>query len=555
MATKAAPAPKAKAAPKDDIDAEIAAQLGEIESGDVDADEENPDEITEEDAVEDDAEAPEEAVEDGETEEDEVEEEAEPEAAIPAPEEDGAEDEPAPAKPAPKAAKAAKAPEAAPAKAKPTKAPKAAPAPEPEEAPAVEAPAAKPAKGKTGPKAPPAKAVANAKADAEATPAAKAVKNAKAKPTQAAKEIAEKVEEPVAEVVEPAPVPEADENGNYDPLRIYTVPFHAISVPKARRQRDESDYTAEAVKDLADDIAKVGLLNPIILAPSAKGGKFTLEAGERRLRAMESLNWPGATAQIMPSPDKATSVLRGLSENFQRKQIDAISEAKYLKGLIDGKVFESVAALAKACGYDAGGVTKKLTLLTLDGETQEQIRSGALAASAGYVIAAQAKKAEVAAAKAKEDAKAKAKESAKTTKPTAAPEEVEEEAEEAGEEAAEEVKEAAKGGKKTVATEEAKKAGRPLKHLSMKDIASPAVPLSDAVDLRVVRQPDETYDLEVRIQVGLGKAEKFSAETFNIEKALADAAKTEFGAMKKKIGVGIESMLRIFTAKKPKADK
>lgn len=543
MATKAAPAPKAKAAPKDDIDAEIAAQLGEIESGDVDADEENPDEITEEDSA-DDAEAPEEAVEDGETEEDEVEDE--PEAAIPAPEEDGAEDEPAPAKPAPKAAKAApaaKAPEAAPAKAKPAKAP------------AVEAPAAKPAKGKTGPKAPPAKAVENAKADAAATPAAKAVKNAKSKPTQAAKEIAEKVEEPVTEVVEPAPVPEADENGNYDPLRIYTVPFHAISVPKARRQRDESDYTAEAVKSLADDIAKVGLLNPIILAPSAKGGKFTLEAGERRLRAMESLNWPGATAQIMPSPDKATSVLRGLSENFQRKQIDAISEAKYLKGLIDGKVFESVAALAKACGYDAGGVTKKLTLLTLDGETQEQIRSGALAASAGYVIAAQAKKAEAAAAKAKEDAKAKAKESAKTTKPTAAPEEVEEEAEEAGEEAAEEVKEAAKGGKKTVATEEAKKAGRPLKHLSMKDIASPAVPLSDAVDLRVVRQPDETFDLEVRIQVGLGKAEKFSAETFNIEKALADAAKTEFGAMKKKIGVGIESMLRIFTAKKPKADK
>lgn len=64
----------------------------------------------------------------------------------------------------------------------------------------------------------------------------------------------------------------------------HSVPISEITIA-ANRQR--KDFDPEALTDLANSISSVGLLHPIVLRETSEG--FILVAGERRLRALETL--------------------------------------------------------------------------------------------------------------------------------------------------------------------------------------------------------------------------------------------------------------------------
>jgi N6-adenosine-specific RNA methylase IME4 len=96
------------------------------------------------------------------------------------------------------------------------------------------------------------------------------------------------------------------------------MPIASIKVGK-RHRRDLGDVDA-----LAGSIADVGLLHPIVVTPDG-----TLIAGERRLRACESLGWASAPIRVV----ELDQIARGeLAENAIRKdflpsEIDAIRRA------------------------------------------------------------------------------------------------------------------------------------------------------------------------------------------------------------------------------------
>lgn len=79
----------------------------------------------------------------------------------------------------------------------------------------------------------------------------------------------------------------------------HAVPFSEITIA-ANRQR--KDFDPEALTDLANSISSIGLLHPIVLRETDAG--FVLVAGERRLRALETL-W------MMGSPIRHNGTLYG----------------------------------------------------------------------------------------------------------------------------------------------------------------------------------------------------------------------------------------------------
>jgi N6-adenosine-specific RNA methylase IME4 len=98
----------------------------------------------------------------------------------------------------------------------------------------------------------------------------------------------------------------------------HTLPIADIRIG-SRHRRDLGD-----IASLAATIAEVGLLHPIVVRPDG-----TLIAGERRLRACQSLSWESVPVTIV---DLANIVRGELAENAARKdflpsEIDAIRRA------------------------------------------------------------------------------------------------------------------------------------------------------------------------------------------------------------------------------------
>lgn len=77
-------------------------------------------------------------------------------------------------------------------------------------------------------------------------------------------------------------------------------------------------FSKDEIKELAESISKVGLLQPISVRPV--GDRFQLIAGERRFRAHQHLEKPTIEA-IVISVDEAESATLALAENIERQDL------------------------------------------------------------------------------------------------------------------------------------------------------------------------------------------------------------------------------------------
>lgn len=64
--------------------------------------------------------------------------------------------------------------------------------------------------------------------------------------------------------------------------QVHLVPLDLIDVHEQIRK----EFKQEGLEDLAKDVAARGMLQPVLLNPDPTTGRFTLIAGERRLRAI-----------------------------------------------------------------------------------------------------------------------------------------------------------------------------------------------------------------------------------------------------------------------------
>lgn len=125
-------------------------------------------------------------------------------------------------------------------------------------------------------------------------------------------------------------------------------------------------FEAESLAELAESIRAEGLLQPVVVRP-VEGG-YELIAGERRLRACQSLKLKRIPARIIEASEASSAVL-SLIENLQREDLNPIEEAMGYASLI--RDFElTQEAVAERVGRGRPTVANALRLLQLPREIQ-----------------------------------------------------------------------------------------------------------------------------------------------------------------------------------------
>ena len=156
---------------------------------------------------------------------------------------------------------------------------------------------------------------------------------------------------------------------------IETIPLSKL-VPSPRNVRKHTDPAADA--ELKASIAACGLLQNLVVRPAVKG-KFEVEAGERRRRAMLGLVDDKALPRNHPVTclvlDKAdSSCAASLAENFHRLAMNPADEAEAFAALIDGGA--SIEEVARRFGLTLRFVEGRLRLSQLAQAVFEALGKG-----------------------------------------------------------------------------------------------------------------------------------------------------------------------------------
>ncbi len=164
----------------------------------------------------------------------------------------------------------------------------------------------------------------------------------------------------------PAPAPDPVRDGE-----IRDLPVEQI-VPNRRQPR--TDFDDKSLRSLADSISQAGLMQPILVRPTATG--FELVAGERRWRAAKLLGLPVIPAIIRPLDDQRAAEL-ALIENIQREDLNPMERAVALRRLATDFSMTHQ-QIADKVGLDRASVSNLLRLSDLDSQTAELVRAGKL---------------------------------------------------------------------------------------------------------------------------------------------------------------------------------
>jgi len=132
------------------------------------------------------------------------------------------------------------------------------------------------------------------------------------------------------------------------------------------------------VVDLAKDIEKEGLIQPIVVSPTTEypGYKYLLIAGYRRYTAHEVLKLPKIRAVVREGLDAQTAQFINLKENVLRKDLNVLQEANAIRRLHAFGLTED--DVAQQLGMSRGWVQVRFMLLELNEDLQRLAGQGIL---------------------------------------------------------------------------------------------------------------------------------------------------------------------------------
>jgi ParB family transcriptional regulator, chromosome partitioning protein len=126
--------------------------------------------------------------------------------------------------------------------------------------------------------------------------------------------------------------------------------------------------------ELADSLREHGLVQPIVVR--ARGDRYQLIAGQRRLAAARKLGWERVPARVLEVDDRQMAEI-AIVENLQRRDLDALEKAASFKQYLAtwGCTQEE---LAKRLSIDRSHVANLIRLLELPDSVQRKLREGKL---------------------------------------------------------------------------------------------------------------------------------------------------------------------------------
>ena len=143
------------------------------------------------------------------------------------------------------------------------------------------------------------------------------------------------------------------------------------------RNQPRKEFDEGALNELADSIARHGLIQPIVVRPTTDG-RYMIIAGERRWRACRIAGVSDVPVMIKDTDDRTLMEL-ALIENLQREDLNAVEEALGYRALIDE--FElTQEEVATRMGKSRSAVTNALRLLSLNADELEALRQGKITA-------------------------------------------------------------------------------------------------------------------------------------------------------------------------------
>ena len=166
----------------------------------------------------------------------------------------------------------------------------------------------------------------------------------------------------------PSPTPvEAAFQGD----RVLELDPHRI---KPNPKQPRTQFNEEALQELADSIARDGVVEPIIVRRIE--GEYQLVSGERRVRA-SILAGVASIPAIVRAVDDADMLKFGLIENIQREDLNAIELARGYEMLM-----REFGWTQEQCAEEVGKkrvtVTNTLRLLNLPADVQQAVIDGAI---------------------------------------------------------------------------------------------------------------------------------------------------------------------------------
>lgn len=157
------------------------------------------------------------------------------------------------------------------------------------------------------------------------------------------------------------------------------IPVAAIT-PNPRQPRQIFDE--EALVELAESIKEVGLLQPVVVRPTA-ADRYEIVMGERRWRACQLAELTAVPAIVKETTD-GDLLREALIENLHRQQLNALEEAAAYQQLLED--FNAThEELARRVGRSRPHISNTIRLLNLMPSVQRRVAAGVL--SAGHARA------------------------------------------------------------------------------------------------------------------------------------------------------------------------
>ncbi len=166
-------------------------------------------------------------------------------------------------------------------------------------------------------------------------------------------------------------------------LALKSIEPSATSVQERRR----THYDAAALKDLAENIKAVHVIEPIIVRPKRgeQSETFEIVAGERRWRASREAGLDTIPAIVRTLDDSQVLEIQ-LVENLHREGLHELEEAEGYEILMQQHHYD-IEQLSAKIGRGRAYVYARLKLLALDKKSREAFYAGKLTAATALLLA------------------------------------------------------------------------------------------------------------------------------------------------------------------------
>ena len=142
----------------------------------------------------------------------------------------------------------------------------------------------------------------------------------------------------------------------------------------ANHYQPRSEVHDADLVELANSLREHGLVQPIVVR--AKGERYELIAGQRRLAAARRLGWGKVLVRVLDVDDRQMSEI-AIVENLQRRDLDALEKAASFKQYL-ATWSCTQEELAKRLSIDRSTVANLIRLLELPEAVQKRLRDGAI---------------------------------------------------------------------------------------------------------------------------------------------------------------------------------